>query len=42
VSVERISDRTVDEWLAEFERLRALDAKLRGDPRAKRRSFKAS
>jgi hypothetical protein len=31
--VERVSDKTVEEWLAEFERLRALNAKLSGDRR---------
>jgi hypothetical protein len=30
VQVERISDKTVEEWLAEFARLRAINAKLAG------------
>jgi hypothetical protein len=36
VQVERISDRTVGQWLAEFERLRALNAKLSGEPKSKK------
>jgi hypothetical protein len=35
VQAERISDRAVNEWLAEFERLRALNAKLSGRPRVR-------
>jgi hypothetical protein len=33
VHVERISAKTVEEWIAEFERLRAVNAKLSGVPR---------
>jgi hypothetical protein len=38
IQVERISDKTVEEWIAEFERLRAVNEKLSGEPRGKPRS----
>jgi hypothetical protein len=30
--VERVSDKSVGEWTADFERVRAINAKLRGEP----------
>jgi hypothetical protein len=33
VRVERVSDKSVEQWVAEFERLRVLNAKLSGAAR---------
>jgi hypothetical protein len=36
IQVERISDKSVDGWIGEFERLRAVNAKLSGETREKK------